>query len=314
MQFITKIDRLGAKIEIRGLAVGADNINRLELTTRDYISASALPLRITLDQDTGAESRDDLASKLQAVFISPTRITDLASLLKINVIQRLIPSLQKAGYEETKTQAAEASQTNRTSQPSRNAQGYLQEDPDADDNTLGRARAPPLLPEGARPSPFDDPLAASPRRNPRPLGDFAPPDFDDELDIHRRRLYPSGVGGGGFGGIGYDDLNPPGLGPQDPLRQSFVPGPGYGGGIRGGMPGGGGMHPTFDDPLFQGPRGGRGRGQGQGYDPQAPPGARWDPVGPGGGPQPRFGGRRPGDDDFGGGFGPGGFGGGGGIL
>lgn len=52
--------------------------------------------------------------------------------------------------------------------------------------------------------------------------------------------------------IGERDLYPPGLGPHDPLR-----GGGYG-------PGGGGMHPTFDDPLF----GGRGGGVAGGYDGQ----------------------------------------------
>lgn len=90
-----------------------------------------------------------------------------------------------------------------------------------------------------------------------------------------------------FGNIGERDLYPPGLGPHDPLRI----GPG-GGGFRGG----GGMHPTFDDPIFGGQGGG---GQ---YDPRAPPGARYDPVGPGDGPPnlrggPRFpggGGRFPG--------------------
>lgn len=97
-----------------------------------------------------------------------------------------------------------------------------------------------------------------------------------------------------FGRIGEQDLYPPGLGPHDPLRM----GPG---GIRGG----GGMHPTFDDPLFGG-RGGNG-----GYDPRAPPGARYDPVGPDDDPPMgamggRFPGRGPGG---GGGGGGGGFGG-----
>jgi hypothetical protein len=146
-------------------------------------------------------------------------------------------------------------------------------------------RADPLrddrLPEPARPYPFDDPLAAPPRRP--PMGDFPPPDFEDEYEINRP---PRGIGqprGSPFN-IGHDDLHPPGLGPNDPLRGSFVGG--------GGLPrpgfGGGGMHPTFDDPLF----GGRG-GQGN-YDPRAPPGSRYDPVGPGDQPPRGSGGRFPG--------------------
>ena len=85
------------------------------------------------------------------------------------------------------------------------------------------------------------------------MGDFPPPGFEDEYEVHRPR--------GGIGGerrplnIGERDLYPPGLGPHDPLR-------GGGGGFG---PGGGGMHPAFDDPMF----GGRaGVGGGGGYDGQ----------------------------------------------
>jgi hypothetical protein len=83
------------------------------------------------------------------------------------------------------------------------------------------------------------------------------------------------------------------LGPHDPLRGGI--GPGLGGG-------GGGMHPTFDDPLFGGARGG-------GYDPQAPPGSRYDPVGPGQGPPFGRGGRGGPGGGMGGFGGFGGFGG-----
>lgn len=113
---------------------------------------------------------------------------------------------------------------------------------------------------------------------------------------------PGGSGRSPFN-IGHDDLHPPGLGPHDPLRSSGLP---FGGGGGGGG-GFGGMHPTFDDPLFagQGGRTGPGRGSGGEFDPQVPPGARYDPLGPGGGP------RFPGP-----GSGQGGhpFGGGGGII
>lgn len=121
---------------------------------------------------------------------------------------------------------------------------------------------------------------------------------------------PPGFAAGPYGGarrplnIGERDLYPPGLGPHDPLRM----GPG-GGGLDGGNYGGGGMHPTFDDPMF----GGGGAAGGEfGFGGRAPPGARYDPVGPGDGP-PRGGmGRFPGGRGGGGGMGGpfgGGFGG-----
>lgn len=299
MQFILRTDRMGGKTEIRGHAIGGERISRLELAARDYISQAALPLRIPLDPATDAEpeaagsrANPDLLAKLQAVFVSPERVADLATLLKINVIQKLIPGLQKDGYEDTPDDRAvreDADRAGRRAGPSTQPQPHPQPQP-------------PGLPEPARPYPFDDPLAAGPPRRPVPAGEFAPPGFEDEFEIHQpprgSGLRMPGDARSPFN-IGHDDLHPPGLGPHDPLRGSFVPG----GGLPrpGGM--GGGMHPTFDDPLFQGPQG---QGQGGAYDGQIPPGARWDPVGPGlrG---PRFGGGGPGGP-FGGGGGFGGAG------
>jgi len=265
MQYVVKIDRLGSKAEIRGIGLGDERISRFEITARDYISSTALPLRIAMTEN-GEEDRSNLKSKLQEIFISPSRITDLALLFKNTIIQKLMPGLHKEGYEEAPNDpgAAEASRV-RDQREEDHARRQPQADPLRDDP----------LPQPARPYPFDDPLAAGPRR-PVPAGDFAPPGFEDEYEINRPARGMQFPGGSPFN-IGHDDLNPPGLGPHDPLRGSFV---GGGGLPRPGGRGGGGMHPTFDDPLF----GGRG-GQSGGYDPQAPPGARYDPLGPGDGPQ-----------------------------
>ncbi|KAL1868215.1 hypothetical protein VTK73DRAFT_3808 [Phialemonium thermophilum] len=288
MQFVIRVDRLGGKAEIRGLAVGHERIVRVEIAPRDYVSSSALPLRIPR-ADNGSEDRSDLQERLKKVFISEERMNDLANLLKINIIQKLIPSLQKEGYEETPERGGvpAGGEVGDSSQPPRPEQPRLPQ---------------PELPRP--PYPAIDPLADVPRR-PVPAGDFPPPGFEDEYEINRPPRGPLHPGGGGmpgvgepFGGgrnpynIGERDLYPPGLAPHDPLRGSFVPG-GPGGADRGT----GGMHPTFDDPLFGGPHGD------DTDDPRIPPGARWDPVGPGG--LPRLGGRR-----RGGGFGDGSFGGG----
>jgi hypothetical protein len=195
-----------------------------------------------------------------------------------------MPNLHKEGYEESVNAAASsAAQDERE-------EGHARRNPTI--NPL----ADPGLPQPARPYPFNDPLAVEPRR-PVPAGDFPPPGFDDEYDLQRplRGMAPPFPGAGSPFNIGHDDLNPPGLGPHDPLRGSFVGGGGFprpGGGL------GGGMHPTFDDPIF----GGRGSGQRQGGN--APPGARYDPVGPGDGLQRGAGGRPPnpfggfGNNDF----------------
>ncbi|KAJ5488478.1 hypothetical protein N7539_003368 [Penicillium diatomitis] len=261
MQYLLKVSRLGNNAVVFALALGDDRTSSFDLPVKDYISPSALPL-----SQSGSTS-----DALRDVFISRARLNDLVGLFKINVIQRLAPGLYKEGYED------------------RGPRGQEQEPPEAS-RQRDRLRDD-SLPQPARPYPFDDPLAEAPRR-PNPPGDFAPPGFEDEYEINRPpRGYPPGFPGGRSPfNIGERDLYPAGLGPNDPLRGSI--GPGFGGG---------GMHPTFDDPLF----GGRG-GPGGGYDPRAPPGARYDPPGPGFGP-PSGRGRGPGGGGFGG-FG-GGFGG-----
>ncbi|ETI20828.1 hypothetical protein G647_07170 [Cladophialophora carrionii CBS 160.54] len=262
MEYLVKVNRLGNKAVILGVGLGDDKTASLEVKANDYISEGSV-------KETSSTSAK--LSALQDVFISKGRIADLASLFKLNIIQRLAPGIHKAGYEDSASSAEQPRQRDETRPPER--------DPLRDDH-------PPL----ARPYPFDDPLAV-PRR-PHPSGDFPPPGFEDEYELNRppRGMLP---GQQPFGNIGERDLYPPGLGPHDPLRI----GPG-----GGGFQGGGGMHPTFDDPLFGGQGGHRP------YDPRAPPGARYDPIGPGDGPPNLRGGPRfPGGG--GGGFGGNPFGG-----
>ncbi|KAL7786347.1 PI31 proteasome regulator N-terminal domain-containing protein [Trichoderma ceciliae] len=279
MTFVVRVDRMGSKVEIRGLAVGADNIHRFEYTVRDVVQAKNLPVRITLDAG-GNEDRSDLPGKLKKLFVSDQAIERILHDTRVRIVQKLIPKLQKEGYVETEEAEANARDERRAQE----ARGEA-----------GAPFRPAGIPQPNIPYPQPGLLPDHASRRPPP-GDFPPPDFEDEHEIHA----PPGRAMGGLrmppSFIGHDDLNPPGLGPHDPLRASFV-----GGGLP--RPGGfSGMHPTFDDPLFTGEGGWGGEGQG-GYDPQAPPGSRWDPVDPSQGP--RF--SRPGGR--GGGGGRGGFGG-----
>jgi PI31 proteasome regulator N-terminal len=73
MQFVIKVDRLGGKAEIRGIGLGDERITRFEITAKDYVSPSALPLRIPMTLD-GEEDRSDLPAKLKETFISELRI------------------------------------------------------------------------------------------------------------------------------------------------------------------------------------------------------------------------------------------------
>jgi hypothetical protein len=287
MQYLLKVSRLGTKAVINGLGLGDDKVASLDVPVKDYISEASLPYSMPSDSP-----EIEISHSIQRIFISPGRLADFAALLKISLLQKLIPSVQKEGYEET-------NQT--TSGETSNNQGNDRQREDIAEREgapSGRYQDP--LPPAAIPRPFGDPLADIPRPRPDTGGDFLPPGFEDEHGI----LRPPGRGGyGGYGdgrrppNIGDRDLYPPGLGPNDPLRI---------GGPRGGFGSGGGMYPAFDDPIFGGPR------HDQGYNPLAPSGARYDPIGPGDGvprnpgPPGRFPGRGGPPNPFGG-FGSGDF-------
>jgi hypothetical protein len=73
MQYVVKVDRLGGKAEIRGIGLGDERISRFEITASDYISSSALPLRIPMDTN-GEEDRSNIIPKLREIFVSEARI------------------------------------------------------------------------------------------------------------------------------------------------------------------------------------------------------------------------------------------------
>ncbi|PHH84267.1 hypothetical protein CDD83_2218 [Cordyceps sp. RAO-2017] len=69
MRFVIRVDRMGGKVEVRGLAVGDDHIHRFERPVRDIVRSAALPIRITLTP-AGDEDRSDLPDKLRAAFLT----------------------------------------------------------------------------------------------------------------------------------------------------------------------------------------------------------------------------------------------------
>lgn len=244
LQYLVKISRLSGKAVINGLGIGDDKVHTVDFVIKDYLSESSFPYTLPTSSSSDDDDSDRKARSLQHLFISPGRLVDLATLFKLQIIQKLAPALQKECYEESAHTASqrEPQQIPPTSSP---------RDPLRDD------RLPPSSsPFGQPGAAIYDPLTGlppPPPLRPYPAGDFAPPDFEDEHEINRP------LARGGLGGerrplnIGERDLYPPGLGPHDPLRSG-------GGGFIGG---GGGMHPTFDDPIFGGGRGGQGTG---GYD------------------------------------------------
>ena len=253
LQYLVKISRLGGKAVINGLGIGDDKVHSVDFVIKDFFSESSFPFTLPSSSSSTNNDDDDLQVRsLQDLFISPGRIVDFASLFKLQIIQKLVPSLQKAGYEESAHAASQRSTPQNAAPPPPPPSSVR--DPLRDDRL---PRPPP-----SSSSPYAQPGAAiydpitglpqPPPLRPFPAGDFPPPGFEDEYDINR----PLARGGGERRplNIGERDLYPPGLGPHDPLR-----------GIIGGGGGGGGMHPTFDDPIFGGVGGGGGQGMG-GYD------------------------------------------------
>ncbi|KAM0715917.1 hypothetical protein Q7P37_008431 [Cladosporium fusiforme] len=242
MEFLLKANRMGNKVVIMGMGLGDDRTCSFDLKVQEFVSEGNLPSTPKKD---GA-SDEEVEKAIIDIFISIGRLSDLGSLLRLSIIQKLAPSLQKPGYEES----TEGQSSETRGQDTEGRDRTPRQDPLRDD------RNPPV-----RPYPLADPLAQPRRPMPEPM-----PGFEDEFETGRPAR--GGLPGGSFPNIGERDLYPQGLGPRDPLRGGV--GPGFGG------MGGGGMHPTFDDPMFagQGQRGG-------GFDPQVPPGARFDPMGPG---------------------------------
>lgn len=277
MEYLLKVNRMGNKAVVMGMGMGDDKTCSFDVKVQDFISDGNLPASPTAN----AASEQDAEESITNIFISLGRLSDLGSMFRISIIQKLIPSLRKEGYEEQTVSQDQADSSAADQQQPRRP-------PPADRDPLRDDR----FPQPNQPFPLADPLAQPRRPMPEPM-----PGFDDELET-QRPLRGGVPGAGGYPRIGDRDLYPAGLGPNDPLRGGGG-GPGFGG------MGGGGMHPTFDDPLFAG-QGGRGGG----FNPQAPPGARFeDPFGQGGarGGHPRgagMGGRPPnpfggfGDGDF----------------
>ncbi|KAF4619950.1 hypothetical protein D9613_005360 [Agrocybe pediades] len=237
LEFVIKVSKLGTRTVINAIALESDKVASLDISTNDFTSPSFFP------HDPSAPD----AQPLVHGFISSNRITDLISQLKLKIVQKLVPGLQKEGY----TEEASTGDSSGSNPPAR-----------APQVPRPRPQSPPEAPERDRfvpPSVFP--------RNPLEIG-------RSDLDPFPRNPY-----------------SPPSLFPHGSGDGMFV----------------GPDHPIFG--VGRGNASPRGPWGGDGYLPPmgAPPGARFDPVGPifprGGFGLPGRGGRRldgqdPDNDEF----------------
>ncbi|GAA5820921.1 hypothetical protein JCM11251_001877 [Rhodosporidiobolus azoricus] len=286
LEFVITVVELGDRALVAGAAVdNPSSSSTFDLLLRDYFSPTSLSPSSPLTVSTS------LSPTLP--FSAPHRLADLILLYRLNVLQKLIPGLRKDGYEEV----SERDLSGSGGASGSGAQGGGGRRQGAGGGAQGgrggylpdRGGPMGMFPPGRSPSgsgggggaPDNDPLRI-PGSGGRGGGGFGSP----LAEIGRRDLDPLGGMGGTFGGG-----LPGGLG-------GFGGFGGGGGGFGGGGGDGGGMFMGPDHPLFRerfgpggvgGNVGGGGEGRrwgGDGYLPPggAPPGARFDPVGPVNGP------------------------------
>ncbi|KAJ9632383.1 hypothetical protein H2203_000788 [Taxawa tesnikishii (nom. ined.)] len=239
MEYLLKVSRMGNRAMVMGMATEGDKTATFDLRVVDYISEGSLPSTPVKE----GTSDQEAAKTLQDIFISVGRLSDLGSLLRLNIIQKLAPGIHKEGYEAPREQSSTPT-------------GAGQRGPSANRGEPEQPQHDPLR---------DDPTTSSYSRR------VQSPGFEDPYDLNRPLGGIGGIGGigGGLPRIGDRDLYPQGLGPNDPF-----------GNMGGFGPGGGGMHPTPDD-LF--PTQGGGRGFHPHAPPGARYDDPFGPGGPGGG-------------------------------
>ncbi|CAO3615314.1 unnamed protein product [Mucor hiemalis] len=108
LTFVIKIVRLGDQCIILGLGIGDNKTVILDITAADYTSESFYP--------------HDLSSSdtpLVHGFISSNRFEDFLKTFKLNILQKLIPGLNKPGYEESSTTTSSNTRNPATSEERR---------------------------------------------------------------------------------------------------------------------------------------------------------------------------------------------------
>ncbi|KAI9486556.1 MAG: PI31 proteasome regulator N-terminal-domain-containing protein [Benjaminiella poitrasii] len=93
LTFVIKTVRLGDKCIILGLGIGDNKTATVDITTEDYTSASFFPYSASNEKP------------LVHGFISSNRFEDFIKNFKLNIIQRLMPGLNKPGYEDNSSTA-----------------------------------------------------------------------------------------------------------------------------------------------------------------------------------------------------------------
>jgi len=74
---------------INGMGIGDDKVHTTDIKIKDYLSESSFPHKLP------AEGASEGELSMRKAFISAGRMLDAASLLKLQIIQKLAPGLYK---------------------------------------------------------------------------------------------------------------------------------------------------------------------------------------------------------------------------
>ncbi|KAI5476044.1 hypothetical protein MNV49_000473 [Pseudohyphozyma bogoriensis] len=103
LEFDVSVQELGGRAVVSAVAVQDHKSLSFDFLLTDYLSASSFPFSRPSD------TSSDTSASLTTLFASPARLTDLITLYRINIIQKLVPGLVKPGYEELSDSTATGS-------------------------------------------------------------------------------------------------------------------------------------------------------------------------------------------------------------
>ncbi|KAJ8657015.1 hypothetical protein O0I10_007349 [Lichtheimia ornata] len=156
MTFVIKSIRLGDRWICHGIGIEDNKTATLDIVTSQFTSAAFFPH----DPSTSQEP-------LIHGFISTSQFQEFISLFKINILQRILPGLQKEGYDNSGSSSQQQQQQ--------------QQPPSSSSTTQPQRRDPPPF----RPPLFEDPISAD-----------DPSSFDpsNPFSVGRSDLEPMGGG------------------------------------------------------------------------------------------------------------------------
>ncbi|KAG5340980.1 hypothetical protein C0989_012354 [Termitomyces sp. Mn162] len=178
LEFVLKVSKLGGRTLINSIAIESDRVASLDISTNDFVSPSFFPHDLQADSN---------GSPLVHGFISSNRVADLTTQIKLKLLQKLIPGLQKEGYTEEEVTS------------STNAQGSNP----AQAQDLPPSRPQPVMPPYA---PHRSPLNAP--ENPLSIGRRDLDPFFPGNPFAPPPLFPGNEGDGMFVGPEHPIFNP----------------------------------------------------------------------------------------------------------